>query len=136
MYICINSFLLFAEICCIGCLDPRSLIEFFRVHDIKAWLDINDMNLGKSKTLFSEITKGMNLAKVIVCCFSDDYVKSKNCALEFKFAHVSLKIPIIKVVVGTGSKWRNDELSFLGGAYPEVNFQFEEQSMLGWLKNR
>lgn len=113
----------------LGCLDPRSLIDFFKQHNITAWLDIKDMTRNNAKTLFSEITRGMNLAKVIICCFSDDYVKSRNCALEFKFAHVSLKIPIIKVIVGTDNKWRMHELSFLGGAYPEVNFQFEDQSM-------
>lgn len=80
---------------------------------------------GGSKSLFSEIAKGMNLAKVIVCCFSDEYTNSKNCVLEFRFAHVSLKIPIIKAIVGTGNEWRRNELSFLSGDYPEINFQTE-----------
>ncbi len=81
---------------------------------------------GGSKSLFNEITKGLNLAKVVVCCFSDEYMRSKNCVLEFRFAHVSLKTPIVKAIVGTGNMWRRKELSFLSGDYPEVNFQVED----------
>ncbi len=83
-------------------------------------------NGGGSKSLFNEITKGLNLAKVIVCCFSDEYMRSKNCVLEFRFAHVSLKTPIVKAIVGTGNTWRRKELSFLSGDYPEVSFQVED----------
>ena len=69
--------------------------EFFEKNGINAWIDVQDM--GESTNLFGEITEGMNKASVIVSCLSDEYVKSKNCALEFRFAHVSLKIPIIKI---------------------------------------
>ena len=110
-----------------GWLDPRSLVTFFEQNGITAWLDINELGATNSsnKSLFNEITKGMNLAKVIVCCFSDEYTRAKNCILEFRFAHVSLKTPIIKAIVGTGNNWRRNELSFLSGDYPEVNFQVE-----------
>jgi hypothetical protein len=67
----------------------------------------------------------MNKAKVVVACISDDYVQSKNCSLEFRFAHVSLKLPIIKALVGTGSEWKKNEIAFLAGSYPEVNLQTE-----------
>ncbi len=99
--------------------------EFFEKNGINAWIDVQDM--GESTNLFGEITEGMNKASVIVSCLSDEYDKSKNCALEFRFAHVSLKIPIIKAIVGTGNDWRKNEISFLSGTYPEVNFQYENQ---------
>lgn len=67
----------------------------------------------------------MNSAKAMIACVSDEYTKSENCKLEFRFAHVSLRMPIVKAVVGQGNDWRNHEIAFLGGAYPEVNFQFE-----------
>ena len=107
----------------IGALDPRSLVNFFAENGINAWLDVD--NLDPTTQLFGEITKGMNLAKVIVACISDEYVQSQNCQLEFKFAHISLKLPIIKAVVGLGNEWRRHEISFLGSNYPEINFQYE-----------
>ena len=33
------------------------------------------------------------------------YVKSKNCTMEFEFATVTLKLPVILCVVGTGHQW-------------------------------
>ena len=63
----------------------------------------------------------------MITCFSDDYVLSQNSALEFRFAHISLKLPIFKAIVGTGNEWRKNELAFLAGNYPEYNFQYENQ---------
>lgn len=107
----------------IGWLDPRSLVKYFQDNGISAWLDVEEVTA--STGLFGEITKGMNKASLVIACFSDEYVKSKNCTLEFKFAHISLKVPVVKAVVGTGNEWRKHEMAFLGGDYPEVNFQFE-----------
>lgn len=61
---------------------------------------------------------------MVVACLSNEYVNSKNCALEFRFAHTSLKLPIIKAIVGQGDEWKKHELSFMAGSYPEVNFQY------------
>ena len=47
---------------------------------------------------------------------------------KVRFAHCSLKKPIVKCIVGLGDEWRNDEISFLAGNYPEVNFQHEDPS--------
>lgn len=107
----------------LGALDPRSLVKFFADNGIHAWLDVD--NLDSTTQMFGEITKGMNLAKIIVACVSDEYVESQNCKLEFRFAHISLKLPIIKAVVGLGNEWRKNEIAFLGSNYPEVNFQYE-----------
>lgn len=84
--------------------------------------------INSSNALFGEITRGMNSAKAMIACVSDEYTRSENCKLEFRFAHVSLRMPIVKAVVGQGNEWRNHEIAFLGGAYPEVNFQFENPS--------
>jgi hypothetical protein len=70
----------------------------------------------------------MNEAKMVVACISDEYAQSENCKLEFRFAHVSLKLPIVKAVVGLGNEWRKHEIAFLGGIYPEINFQHENSS--------
>lgn len=63
----------------------------------------------------------------MIACFSDDYVLSQNSGLEFRFAHISLRLPIFKVIVGTGNEWRKNELAFLAGNYPEFNFQFKNE---------
>ena len=104
-------------------MDPRDLLPLFKERGINAWLDVQDV--GGGSNLFGEITKGLNLARVMIACFSDEYVESKNCSLEFRFAHVSLKLPTIKAVVGIGNEWRKNELSFLAGNYPEINFQYQ-----------
>lgn len=106
-----------------GWLDPRTLVPFLKENGIEAWLDIQEIN--PSTTLFAEITQGINKASLVVACLSDEYVKSVNCKLEFRFAHISLKVPIVKAIVGTGNEWKKHEISFLAGNYPEVNFQFE-----------
>ena len=126
----------------LGWLDPRSLRKFFRGHGIRVWLDTHDANGAAGDTsgggsesgggsgtgLFGEITKGLNKAGVFVACISDEYVKSTNCSLELRFAHVSLHLPIIKAVVGTGNAWRRHEMAFIAGDANEINFQYENKS--------
>ena len=111
----------------LGWLDPRSLKEVFKQKEIEVWLDIEE--LSTSNGLFGEIVSGMKECKCVVACFSDEYAASKNCLKEFRFASVSLKLPIIKCIVGTSNEWRKHEIGFLSSDYPEVNFQIENQSI-------
>ena len=97
------------------------------MNGINAWIDTQDVN---SSNLFGEITKGLNSAKLVIACISDEYCNSTNCALEFRFAHVSLKMPIVKVICGTGDNWKTNEIAFLGGHYPEINFQQNNEGKL------
>ena len=60
--------------------------------------------------LFEDIADGLRQAKVMIACVSLEYAKSRNCQLEFRFAHVTLKIPIVVVVVGTGYRWEMTEV--------------------------
>jgi leucine-rich repeat kinase 2 len=108
----------------LSCLDPRELYSLFRENGLNVWLDIH--NLKESRGMFEEMSRGLNKAKVVVACISDDYVNSQNCKLEFRFAHCSLRKPIIKCIVGKGNQWRKDEVSFLAQNYPEVSFQHQE----------
>lgn len=43
--------------------------------------------------------------------FAAQYVKSKNCQLEFRFATITLKIPVVLAVVGTGFEWEKSEVN-------------------------
>ena len=101
--------------------------EFLKQNGLEVWLDVNEVGTSLSSGLFGEITKGLNKAKLVVACVSDEYVKAQNCTLEFRFSHVSLKLPIIKAIVGTGQEWRKDEIAFIASNYPEFNFQDENK---------
>ena len=121
----------------LGWLDPRNLVDFFQKQNINAWIDVIEGN--QAPGLFGQITQGLNEATVVVACLSDEYCMSQNCLLEFRFAHSSLKKPIIKAIAGTGNEWKRHEISFLSGSYPEVNFQFENlnayDQLLALVKN-
>ena len=114
----------------LGWMDPRRLAAFLNENGVRAWLDVNEVSGGAGAGLFDAITQAMNKASVVVCCFSDEYVRSRNCVLEFRFAHVSLRRPIFKALVGQSNVWRQHELAFLAGSYPEINFQTENQSKI------
>lgn len=100
------------------------MVNFFADHNIKAWIDVQE-SASTNDGLFGEITKGMSEAAVVIACLSDEYAASKNCLLEFRFAHCSIKTPIIKAVVGLSNEWRKHEISFLAGNYPEITFQYK-----------
>lgn len=60
--------------------------------------------------LFEDIADGLRQAKVMVACVSDEYARSRNCQLEYRFANVILKMPTIIAVVGTGYEWERTEV--------------------------
>ena len=115
----------------LGWLDPRSLAKFLEENGIYCWIDTQEIN--NSGSIFGAMTKGMNTARLVIACVSDEYANSATCKNEFRFAHVSLKIPIVKAVVGTGNLWRRNEIAFLSGDYPEFNFQLENKKALNEL---
>ncbi len=47
---------------------------------------------------------------VSICWLTLQYVKSKNCMMEFRFAAVQLNVPIILAVFGTGYEWEKSEV--------------------------
>ena len=71
--------------------------------------------------------------KSFICCvclnmlyqmeFIFQYALSENCQMEFRFAHVALKKPIILAVVGTGFLWESTEvrLDFMYYKLPQNN---------------
>ena len=67
--------------------------------------------LSPSQTgLFEDIADGLQNARVMVSCVSDQYVSSSNCVMEFRFATTVLSIPTVLAVVGTGNNWRRSEV--------------------------
>ena len=62
------------------------------------------------KGLFEDIADGLRNAEVMVAFVSDEYAKSTNCSMEFRFATSVLKIPVLLAVVGKSSQWRKSEV--------------------------
>ncbi|XP_064626432.1 uncharacterized protein LOC135487048 [Lineus longissimus] len=100
--------------------DPRQLKEFLESEGFSAWIDFENVGVNG---LFSDIAESLKKCRVVVACVSDEYAMSPNCQMEFRFAHVTLKKPIILAVVGTGYSWESTEVGLLSLGYPKMNFQ-------------
>ena len=88
----------------VGVTDPRNLKTFIREKvNVDCWIDIEQA--GRT-TLFEDIAAGLRHAKVVVVCVSDEYVDSKNCVREFRFATAACQLPVILCIV------RNTNSSF------------------------
>lgn len=95
--------------------DPRDLKERIEETGIKCWLDIEQV--GKVG-LYQDIFKGLQKCKVFVCCISDEYAKSNNCKMEFRFATLNLQLPTIMVAVGNGFDWLKSEIKMISQSFP------------------
>lgn len=105
----------------IGKTDPRDLKKQLEDAGISCWMDIEQVG---QTGLIQDITEGLKRAKVVIACVSDEYVTSKNCQMEFRFASMTLRIPILIAVVGTGVEWMRSEIGMLAINYPKVDLQY------------
>ncbi|CAD5120940.1 DgyrCDS9493 [Dimorphilus gyrociliatus] len=103
-----------------GLVDPRDLKDVLEKNDIKCWMDVEQV--GQSG-LFQDIAEGLKHARVVVVCVSDEYVNSRNCQMEFRFAAITLRLPIIFAVVGTGQDWVRSEIGMISLNHSRVNLQ-------------
>ncbi|XP_013415785.1 uncharacterized protein LOC106177527 isoform X2 [Lingula anatina] len=97
--------------------DPREYKDFLESHGIKCWLDIEQTG---ANGLFEDIAVGLQNAKLVVACISDQYALSANCNMEFRFAKTALNLPIVIVAVGSGLNWRQSEVGMLSINYPVI----------------
>ncbi|CAD5126586.1 DgyrCDS14676 [Dimorphilus gyrociliatus] len=104
----------------LGKTDPRLLKDKLEEAGINCWMDIEQVNRGG---LFQDIAEGLKKAKIVVACVSDEYILSKNCQMEFRFASLTLRLPIILAIVGTGKNWIQSEIGMISLSYPRVNLQ-------------
>ncbi|KAJ3081601.1 hypothetical protein HK102_002238, partial [Quaeritorhiza haematococci] len=93
-----------------GVCDPRSIARFVKEAGYPIWIDHEQMSGGNP--LFEDIAKGLLTASCVIACISDEYAKSDNCRMEFLYASKTLKLPIIPVIVGEGT--RSWEQSVIG----------------------
>ncbi|CAD5126525.1 DgyrCDS14632 [Dimorphilus gyrociliatus] len=111
----------------LGKTDPRLLKEKLEEAGIKCWMDIEQVNRGG---LFQDIAEGLKKAKIVVACVSDEYVSSKNCQMEFRFAAITLRLPIILAIVGTGKNWIKSEIGMISLQYPRVDLQERDTNVV------
>ncbi|XP_064625808.1 uncharacterized protein LOC135486696 [Lineus longissimus] len=100
--------------------DPREIKEFLEKNGVTCWIDIEKTGVDG---LFEEIAQGLKQCKVMVACISNEYALSSNCQMEFRFAAVTLKMPIVLAVVGTGYAWESTEIGLLSLGHDKSNFQ-------------
>lgn len=110
----------------LGKIDPRDLKDKIEEAGIKCWMDIEQV--GQSG-LYQDIAEGLKKAKVIISCISEEYVTSKNCIMEFRFAALTLRLPVILVIVGTGLGWIKSEIGMLGLDYPKFDMSSPEEDL-------
>ena len=92
--------------------DPRVIRGALAEAGLTAWLDVERLESG-NKGLFESIAQGLKHTRVVLAFVSDDYALSANCRMEYQFALKSLQKPMVTVVVGSGSKWRETVVGLL-----------------------
>ena len=75
----------------------KLLHEQLEKEDFKVWRDDKQLHAGNS-ALTAELAKGIKKSKVIICCITKDYCKSKNCNLEIEFATSCKKQMIVLMI--------------------------------------
>ncbi|XP_076445934.1 uncharacterized protein LOC143283637 [Babylonia areolata] len=120
--------------------DPRHIKQFLEKRGITCWLDIEQTASGVG--LFKNITQGMRQAQILVACVSDEYVRSENCMMELRFGVLTLHLPLVVCVVGTGREWKESEVGILmhRSKASKVYFQTESETahetLLSYVKDR
>ncbi|XP_076821216.1 uncharacterized protein LOC143468110 [Clavelina lepadiformis] len=102
--------------------DPREIVRQLKAMGIKVFIQEDD---GNSSLL--EVVNAMKRVKVFIACLSDEYASSDRCRMEFQYAKKTLKIPVIPLVVGTGSfQWQMTVVGLLIAGELYIHFKNKE----------
>ncbi|KAJ3031087.1 hypothetical protein HDV00_008510, partial [Rhizophlyctis rosea] len=108
-----NSRVAFGEGCGAGVRsDPRVLNEAFRRGGVTTWVDVERLNAGSG---FEASVAGIVQAKCFVACVTDEYAANPHCSAELSVA-VENGIPVVPIVIGEGTAWRETIGALLGPA--------------------
>ncbi|XP_062577865.1 uncharacterized protein LOC134239727, partial [Saccostrea cucullata] len=110
----------------LGAVDPRDIKDYLTDKKVACWIDIEKIG---TYGLYMDIAMGLQGCKLLVCCVSDEYSDSENCMMELKYAVLNLKLPVIVVPVGTGSRWKSKVGIFVVKTEeeaPEISMQLED----------
>ena len=111
--------------------NVMKLLKKLREKEVgKIWIDDKHMHMQKS--ILSGIVKGVDGAKFVICCISQEYHKSENCMCEIEYAKQQKKI-IIPVVVTKGFM-PEGELSLCLGSRFRFDLSTEEKFELNFPK--
>ncbi|KAK3777048.1 hypothetical protein RRG08_008898 [Elysia crispata] len=91
--------------------DPREIKQELENRGISCWLDNDQPSAGKG--LYKNIVEGIRNSKVLVACISDEYAVSDNCMMELRFGILTMNLPTVVVIVGTGNEWKQSEVGIL-----------------------
>lgn len=84
-------------------LSPTILLSVNSAVSVSFLVNAKSQRRLHSRYIVSEID-----SMLYVCC---QYVNSRNCLMEFRFAATQLQLPLIIAAVGTGNSWEKTEVS-------------------------
>ncbi|PAA48002.1 hypothetical protein BOX15_Mlig030627g5 [Macrostomum lignano] len=77
--------------------DPRKVAARLQEKGIHCWLDVKDIG---ARSLFEDISDGLRQCSVVLAFASNEYQRSANCMMEFRFACRNLRKPVVMAIVG------------------------------------
>ena len=94
--------------------DPRLIEKLLTDMGYNCWIDIDRLQSRSNDAgMYEQLTKALRDAKVVLPCVSAEYAASSNCRMEFQFALKTLGKPVIPIVVGEGSHWKQTVIGAL-----------------------
>ncbi|PVD34730.1 hypothetical protein C0Q70_06007 [Pomacea canaliculata] len=108
--------------------DPREIKKWLASHGITCWIDTEQATNGQG--LFKNITEGMRQSRMLVAFVSDEYVKSDNCMMELRFGVLTLNLPLVVCIVGTGRDWKESEVGILMHRSKASKVYFQQENPL------
>ncbi|XP_078489481.1 uncharacterized protein LOC100182474 [Ciona intestinalis] len=102
--------------------DPRNIVEQLK----KMGVSVFTME-EETDTSLLEIVSALKRVKVFIACLSDEYASNDRCRMEFQYAKKTMKLPVIPLVVGSGSfEWQMTVVGLLIAGELYIHFQNKE----------
>nr|XP_039270005.1 uncharacterized protein LOC120344759 [Styela clava] len=112
--------------------DPRDIVSHLKEMGVSVYIteDIVDDN----EAGLLEIVSALKRSKIFIACLSDEYASNDRCRMEFQYAKKTMRIPVIPLVVGTGSfQWKMTVVGLLIAG--ELYIHFKDKSVEGFKMN-
>jgi len=104
--------------------DPRDIIASLKSKGVKI-CEIDREAEGDAA--FMKIATTLKRTKVFIACVSDEYANDETCRMEFQYAKKTLGLPVIPIVVGSGSfEWQLTVVGLLVAGDLYIHFKNKE----------
>jgi len=102
--------------------DPRDIIESLKSKGVRiAEID------NTAEDSYLKIASTLKRTKVFIACVSDEYASDETCRMEFQYAKKTLRLPVIPIVVGSGSfEWQLTVVGLLVAGDLYIHFKNRE----------